>query len=280
MLNGISTVIEVNETLDKSTKAVLVGALFETTQTITSASDMSHLLRLWSKSRNLQHVLRAPGRRSDADNGPHVAERFLHFICRLVTMNVTEPLALRQSNPHASVAFMDHLTEWITSSSGFIAQHWETQWTVKRKIAEKFLFDTEATLIAEMHRILQGFSISPDSLLAMTTASATGVDSEMNQQAAFLVGFDPVASRGLRHAVDVTLVKRGDVFPTIASSLLTLDEIKAAFNNGFTVGIRGVHARNMRVSTLCAQLQQRLGQHVNANVYCESIASDTTTHTY
>lgn len=88
--------------------------------------------------------------------------------------------------------------------------------------------------------------------------------------AAFLLAVDLDTAFGLRHGVDVSFVRDGELHPKYgaAADVLAVEDIMDAFTNKFTVGIRGVHARFHRIAAVCSALQRELLQHVNANIYC------------
>lgn len=86
----------------------------------------------------------------------------------------------------------------------------------------------------------------------------------------FLLAVDLDDMFGLRHGVDVTLVRDGALHPKLATGdVLLFDDIRSAFENKYTIGIRGVHARSHRIAAVCRALQVEMAQHVNANIYCE-----------
>lgn len=152
---------------------------------------------------------------------------------------------------------------WMTDS-------WESRWR---------LFDcSRATAITQVlglpHQslnavmdILEGLSI-PQIEADMDRSDMTTVR--------FLASLDLDSICDVRHGVDVTLVKNGNVHPEYAESdaVIRLPELLQAFSAGYTIGIRGVQARSLSVSKLCAALQRDLQQYANANIYCMDLLID------
>lgn len=113
-------------------------------------------------------------------------------------------------------------------------------------------------------RILRGFSIPQ--------VNADSIDPSFDLRA-FLFSLDLEQLAGLRHKVDVTLVKDGCLHPKWElNDTVEFEDIMDAFRSKYTIGIRGVHARSLVIADVCDALQQELKQHVNANIYCKFTA--------
>lgn len=123
-------------------------------------------------------------------------------------------------------------------------------------------FGSENACEAMVKRILQGFSIP------QVDADAAGAPLELPS---FLVSLNLNELLGLRHRVDVTLVRGGVMHPEWElNDVLQIEDLMNALRNKYTIGIRGVHARSQLIAHVCNALQNELKQHVNANIYCES----------
>ncbi|KAF1329852.1 putative Nucleolar protein, partial [Globisporangium splendens] len=147
----------------------------------------------------------------------------------------------------------DVLDQWKTGS-------WESKWQVHDNPAWVMrTFGSSMDCEDMVLKILKGFSIPQTS--ADVTNSTFSAES-------FLLSLDADVFMGLRHQVDVTLVKNGQLhFKWKANDRVTFDDITDAFRNKYTIGIRGVHARSRVIAAVCDVLQQELLQHVNANIY-------------
>lgn len=149
---------------------------------------------------------------------------------------------------------------------------WETRW---------HLFDCSSS--TGITRALGLPHQSPNTVMVILNGisipqiEAADMDEQSNgSMASFLASLDLESVCDLRHGVDVTLVQNGCVHPEYAGSnaVIRLPEIMQAFDAGYTIGIRGVQARSLAVSKLCAALQRDLQQYANANIYCTCVPVD------
>lgn len=148
---------------------------------------------------------------------------------------------------------------------------WETRW---------HLFDCSS--LTAITRALGLPHQSPNTIMAILSGisipqiEADDMEQSNGSMTRFLASLDLDNVCDLRHGVDVTLVKNGCVHPEYAGSnaVIRLPEIMQAFGAGYTIGIRGVHARSLAVSKLCAALQRDLQQYANANIYCTFLPVD------
>lgn len=144
-------------------------------------------------------------------------------------------------------------------------QHnWEQRWQLSSSSSFRLETFSSSGACEEImvKRILHGFSIP------QADADATSAPLDLQS---FLLSLDLNELLGLRHKVDVTLVRDGVTHPDWKlSDVLQFEDIMDAFRNKYTIGIRGVHARSHMIASVCNALQNDLKQHVNANIYCES----------
>jgi hypothetical protein len=138
---------------------------------------------------------------------------------------------------------------------------WEKKWQVYTFSDELKAFVPQCEQArAWISSILNGFTISQD-------------PSHFENTIEFLSAFDMENWLGLRVGVDVFLVKNGSKHDIWHDSLvkpakkISSQEAIDVFQQGYTLGIRGVQARCLRIHQLCRHLEAELGQYVNANIY-------------
>ncbi|RLN84617.1 hypothetical protein BBJ28_00021285 [Nothophytophthora sp. Chile5] len=94
-------------------------------------------------------------------------------------------------------------------------------------------------------------------------------ETETNRLAVALTRVDAPELRGIepaqRHKVQIHPVWGGGGCKTES---IACEEVMAAFEDGYTIGIRSAQARSLAIAQFCSALQRDLQQHVNANIYC------------
>ncbi|RLN21453.1 hypothetical protein BBJ28_00025645, partial [Nothophytophthora sp. Chile5] len=189
--------------------------------------------------------------------------RFLKFVRQLARREL--PRASPWEAPLSSLEILvgKDINDWIGSA-------WERQWQIysDSEAARAILGDTDAW-IDEVERMLHGISIPQTDSLS--------VNAKVLGAAAFLLALNAEDIVGVRHGVDVTLVNHGGIHPVWSggdgkTESIACEEVMAAFEDGYTIGIRSAQARSLAIAQFCSALQRDLQQHVNANIYCDPIS--------
>lgn len=221
-----------------------------------SESEINCMLQAWESSIKLAGSILQPLKTlQEVTSDQRLAICYVRFIDS--ALSDTKETIKQPSRPILSDFVGDDISLWRE-------HNWEQKWQLISSVSFRLkTFGSENACEAMVKRILQGFSIPQ--------VDADAVESPLNLPS-FLLSLDLSDLLGLRHKVDVTLVRDGVTHPDWKlNDVLRFEDIMDAFrSHKYTIGIRGVHARSHLIANICNILQNELKQHVNANIYCES----------